>query len=95
MATSSYPTNRTHITVLIEQKDFTPFASFRRASMTPSLATQSSTTSNGTITAGGGGGGEWKRGQRSSTTLHASIDCPDSLLASLSSITIGEWYSHM
>jgi hypothetical protein len=34
---------------------------------------------------------EWNRRQRTSTTFHASIDVPDSLLAALSSITIGEF----
>ena len=34
---------------------------------------------------------EWNRRQRTSTTFHASIDVPDSLLAALSSIAIGEW----
>lgn len=87
---------RTHITVLIEQKDFTPFAALRRASLTPSLALSSSTVTPGTGTGHNGAlgntnsGGEWRRAQRGSTTLHASIDCPDSLLASLSSIAIGE-----
>lgn len=33
---------------------------------------------------------EWNRRQRTSTTFHASIDVPDSLLAALSSIAIGE-----
>jgi hypothetical protein len=89
---------QTHVTVLIEQKDFTPFGSLRRSSLTPSITTitaggadsASSTTSNSEWRDSTGASIAANRRQRTSTTFHPSLDVPDSLVASLSSTAIGE-----
>jgi hypothetical protein len=72
-----------------------PSGSTSSSTMTMTAATRLANR-NSISAAGGATGGanhsakEWNRRQRTSTTFHASIDVPDSLLAALSSIAIGE-----
>lgn len=61
------------IQVLIEREDWTPLLPLRRSSLAP----PGSDSTSGA------------RRQRTATTLHASIDVPDTLIASLSSTTMG------
>ncbi|PVG01404.1 HD-domain/PDEase-like protein [Serendipita vermifera] len=88
---------QTHVTVLIEQKDFTPFGPLRRTSLTPSITTitagaadsnTSTTSSNNEWRDSNGANIAASRRQRTSTTFHPSLDVPDSLVASLSSTAI-------